>query len=51
MYQLMLGAYAPGAEIPPPPLATCKHPGLLYIGHPAPLGVPLGMADIVTEHG
>ena len=49
--QLVLGAQAPGTQLKLY-LTTVSHNGdRMYIRFPVPLGVPLGMADIVTKLG
>ncbi len=47
----MLCAQTPGAEIEMPGLAIHDDSGRVDIGHPAPLGMALGVADIRTKTG
>ena len=46
---LLLGAKAPGADIYPLPLAVYDDCSFADIGHPAPLGMALGMGYIVSN--
>jgi len=45
----MLTAQAPGAKVKPFWLAVNNDGGGMDIGYPAPVGVALGMTDIMTE--
>ena len=45
----MLGAQASGAQVKAPGLTVNENRSRVDIGHPAAVGMPLGMADIVTE--
>ncbi len=47
--QFVLGAQAPGAEVQVHSLATDDYRGGMNIWFPAPLGVDLGVADIIPE--
>jgi hypothetical protein len=46
---LMLGTQAPGAQVKVPSLAVDIDGRGVNIGRPAPVGVALGMADVMTE--
>jgi hypothetical protein len=45
----VLSAETPGADIEASPLSLYHQSDPLDIGHPAPLGMPLGVADIMTK--
>ena len=45
----MVSAEAPGAEVETFRLAVYGESYGVNIGHPAAVGMPLGMADIMTE--
>jgi hypothetical protein len=46
---LLLGAQAPCADIDPLPLAVYDDGSLADIGHPAPLGMALGMGYVISN--
>ncbi len=45
----MLVTEAPGTQVKPFRLSVNNDRGGMNIGYPAPIGVALGMADIMTE--
>jgi hypothetical protein len=47
--RLMLRAQAPGAQVEMPGFAVDIYRGGVYIGDPTPVGMALGVADVMTE--
>jgi hypothetical protein len=47
----MLGAQAPGAQVEALELTIYRNRGRVYVGYPAAVGMPFGMAYIVAELG
>lgn len=47
----IIGAEAAGAEVETNHLSTEHETGGMDVGSPIAVGVPLGMADVMTEHG
>ena len=46
---LLLGAQTPGADVDPLPFAVYDDGSLADIGHPAPLGMALGMGYVISN--
>ena len=46
---LVLCSQAPGAQVEAFLLTVYNNIGRVYIGHPAAVGMPLGVADVMTE--
>ena len=47
----MLGAQAPGTQVETLELTVYRRCGRVYVGYPAAVGTPFGMAHIMTEPG
>jgi hypothetical protein len=49
LYSLVLCSQAPGAQVEMTGFAVDVYRGRVYVGDPPPVGMALGVADIMTE--
>ena len=50
-HHFMLGAQTSGTQVEAFRLTIYRYRGRVYVRYPASVGMPFGMANVVTEHG